>query len=410
MIFQNHTLFFRMKKILILTNRIPFPLNDGGNKAVYNTLEFYIEAGYDVHLLSMNTSRHFIQEKFLPPLFNKLLSISLVNIDNSITVTGALKALIKNKSYHLSRYENELFQAKLIELLNKETFDIIQLEGLFVSSYLNDIKKHSNAKIIYRQHNIEYKIWEKKASSESSILKKIYYSILSKQLKKYEFNFLQNIEIIFPISNDDLKENAIIQPDVLQVYWPYAPKIEHVEMTKFESDKPLKMYHIGAMDWIPNQEAVEWLLDELFPSIKKEFPHIELHIAGRNMPEKYFAYESESVKIHGEVEDSMEFIKDKHILIIPLKSASGQRIKFIEAIQNKKCILSTDVGKSDIEAVDKIHYLRANVKNDFINQIRELYSQLKLYNSICENAFELFLEKYSYDAQFKNIIGFINKL
>ena len=78
------------------------------------------------------------------------------------------------------------YAEKLIELLKSTSFDIIQFEGLYMAPYLSVVRKHSNAMVSMRSHNVEYKIWEKHAKLTKSILK-----------KQYLINQYENIETKF---------------------------------------------------------------------------------------------------------------------------------------------------------------------------------------------------------------------
>lgn len=399
-----------MKSILLLTNRIPFPLNDGGNKAVYNSIEILLSSGYNVTLLCFNTSKHYFNTEKLPPLFKDLDSLYTVYLDNRISPIGALKQLILNRSYHISRFITKEFSEKLKNVITAKKYDCVLLEGLFMAPYIDEIRSLTQAPIIYRQHNIEFKIWETKSIEEKNPIKKQYYKILSKQLKAFEINVIKSLSIVCPISKVDMEINQSINPHLIQFYWPYAPKsMINFAIQNIYSEAP-KFYHIGAMDWAPNQSAVDRLLYDIFPKILKRLPTANLFIAGRLMPSSYLSLNQTNVNVLGEVEDSFEFQRDKHILLIPLESASGQRIKFIEAMQLKKCIISTDIGKSDIEAIDGVHYLKANCTEEFLSQVIKVCSNPELYNSVCNNAYKLYLEKYSFEAQCKRINSFINNL
>src|SRR5690606_740091 len=85
----------------------------------------------------------------------------------------------------------------------KNEYDIIQLEGLQVTPYYEVIKANSNAKIIYRSHNIEHQIWKKLSVQENFPLKKVYLGLLSKRLQSYEHNVINNFDALLAISTVD---------------------------------------------------------------------------------------------------------------------------------------------------------------------------------------------------------------
>ena len=80
------------------------------------------------------------------------------------------------KSYNIERFYSQAFADKIIKILTVEKFDIIQLESLYVIMYADIIRKHSNAKIVLRAHNIEHKLWERNAELAQNPIKKNYFN------------------------------------------------------------------------------------------------------------------------------------------------------------------------------------------------------------------------------------------
>src|SRR5690606_11254742 len=82
-------------------------------------------------------------------------------------------------------------------------------------------------------------------------------------------------------------------------------------------------YHIGAMDWRPNVEAIKWFLEVVWPDLSKAVPDFKFYFAGRNMPGAFEKYEQDGVVCAGEVPDAKAFISDKKVLIVPIQSGGG---------------------------------------------------------------------------------------
>ncbi len=171
-------------KILQLVNRIPFPLNDGGSLGVHYYTQGFIDAGIDLSMLAMNTTRHWVDENRLPVLYRQLDHFVTVKVDNRIRPLPALLNLFKRSSYNIDRFVTADYRNALIALLQKESFDIIQLESLFLVPYIPVIRQYSKAKVVIRQHNIEYRIWERLAAQAGNPLKQWYLALLARRLKK----------------------------------------------------------------------------------------------------------------------------------------------------------------------------------------------------------------------------------
>ncbi|MCF6240209.1 MAG: DUF4238 domain-containing protein [Bacteroidales bacterium] len=162
-------------KILILSNKFPYPLKDGGAIATFNLINGLANLENRLTLLTFNTKKHYFPTEKLPENVLKKIKIHTVYIDTDITLFSTLKNwLFSRKPYISERFFNNNFQKKLIQVLDNNSYDIIQIEGLYLLQYIPEIKKRTKAIISYRAHNIEHKIWLHLAENEKNILRKFY--------------------------------------------------------------------------------------------------------------------------------------------------------------------------------------------------------------------------------------------
>ncbi len=109
------------------------------------------------------------------------------------------------------------------------------------------------------------------------------------------------------------------------------------------------VFHLGSLDWMPNQEGVKWFVESVWPLVLAEQPKATFHIAGRDIPDWVNAYHGKNnVFVAGEVNNAADFMNSKEIMIVPLKSGSGMRVKIIEGFAAHKAIVSTTVGAEGI--------------------------------------------------------------
>src|SRR5690554_1850105 len=220
-------------KILQLTHKMPFPLNDGGSLAIHFYIEGFLNAGISLSVLAMNTTRHYVNEEQVPELYKNLDFFKAVKVDTDIKMIDAFKNLFRKSSYNIDRFISEDYERELIQLLKNEKFDIIQLESLFVTPYIETIRKYSSAKIVIRQHNVEFKIWERLAASEKKYVKKKYLSFLAKRLKAHELKYLNQYDLLLPISQTDaeiLKGLGLKKPVLVHPFGIETTKLEKKEI------------------------------------------------------------------------------------------------------------------------------------------------------------------------------------
>ena len=153
-------------KILLLTNKPPWPPHDGGALATLNMIKGLSYYGAQLTVLYMNTLKHHTQVDEIPENYRKMATFFNVNINTKIKVIDITKNLFFSREpYNFKRFESDTFKNKLVELFNNE-YDIVQLEGIALYFYIKTIRTFSKATIVLRAHNIENKIWSGISTSE----------------------------------------------------------------------------------------------------------------------------------------------------------------------------------------------------------------------------------------------------
>lgn len=383
------------KRILILTNRVPYPLNDGGNMATHAMVQGYQSQGWQVYLLSMNTSRHYLSGDVLSGLYKDIYKFETIEVNNDVSVFGVLKNLLfSSLPNHATRFQLPVFQSAILNAITSFSPDVIQVESVFMSGYIPAIRKATDALLSLRLHNIEWLVWQRMAEAVSNPVKKWYLNNLSGRIKVYEKQVWQAYDLLIPITETDaIVVRSSISPKQIQTT-PFGININDVQKSDNET---WNGYHIGAMDWLPNQDAIEWFVNEVWPFIHKTVPEFNFYFAGRNMPDSFNAYNADGMHCMGEVADAKAFIADKKILIVPLRSGGGIRVKILEAMATEKLVISTSIGMQGIDAVPGIHYLLADTPLQFAETIKWAVDNKTDAGGIAQKAGLLIRDLYSSD-------------
>nr|WP_233173706.1 glycosyltransferase family 4 protein [Pedobacter sp. ASV19] len=369
----------------MLTYRVPFPPNSGYPIVVYNTIKGLLRHDIDVTLFSININKHRVDvDDIYDPIYDGVKFHSY-DIDTEVNIWGAIFNVFSNQSYNVSRYFDDN-AAKLLENILRETeFDIIQFEGLFVVPYLDTVKAYSKAKIIYRAHNIVFDVWERIAYTERFRPRRRYLEFLARRLKSYETEQMNRFHQIFAISEQDrqsiLRFGCETSLDVFPVALDFDKYVTDPSKTSFAT-----LFHLGAMDWRPNKEGLEWFLDEIWPDIEKLNSELRFYIAGKNMQQQFFDYDSDNLVVEGEILDAVEFINSKAIMIVPLLSGSGMRVKIIEGMAMRKCIIATTMAAEGITCENGKDILIANTPDEFYRAILQCITNPNKWREIGENA------------------------
>lgn len=396
-------------RILQICNKAPYPANDGSSIAICNLAEGLVDNGVELHLLAINTKKHFKSDKNIPTDFILKTHYQSVYKDTDTSIFGALSNLFSSESYFVSRFYFKEYELQLIETLNKHTFDIIQIEGVFMASYIPTIKKYSNAKIVLRSHNIEHQIWERHLVSEKNVLKKFYLTIQNNRLKKFELDAIKLVDAVVTITDEDKK--GIEKIDATKKVQTCLTGI-NLNTYTFIS-KPQKtntVFHFASMDWMPNIEAVDWLLKDVWQEVLKVLPDAKLILAGRGMPDKFKKLNDHSISIIENVESSKELYETYDIMLVPLWSGSGLRIKLVEGLAYGKAIVTTSIGAEGIPYKNGLDVLIADTKNEFAKAIITLLSDSIVKETVQKNARVLAETHFDYKVLAKELMYFYKNL
>ena len=402
-------------KVLQLCNKPPYPPCDGGTMAMNSVTQGLLREGCEVKVLTVETDKHPLNSAVLPEQYVADTAIESVYVDLGIKLIPAAFAMLCGESYHVSRYKSDAFASKLREILQQQEFDIVHVESVFLTPYVPLIRKYSKAKIVLRAHNVEHLIWRRIAVGLPWGLKRWYMKHLSLTLRAYELEHLNDYDGVVCITRNDADYfrscfgvgsvgATFLRPRELI---PFGIEPEEVAVDGVE---PASLFHIGAMDWIPNCEGVDWFLDKVWPIVHERVPSARLYLAGRKMSSRLMNAQIDGVVVVGEVADAMHFIGSKQINIVPLLSGSGIRVKIIEAMSMGKAVVSTTVGAQGIEYSNGVNLLIADTPEQFAKQIERLVNDADYCRRVGEAAARLVAEQYDESVLSKKLVQFYHKL
>jgi glycosyltransferase involved in cell wall biosynthesis len=395
-------------KILLLSNKSPWPPKDGGSFATWGLIKGLIENNASVSLLAFNTSKHFTDPDLIPVDPEVKGDFHLVPHKTGISLLGLLMNLMfSEKPYTMKRFESRKFTSELTELL-KNKYDIVQIEGLAMTFYLPLIRKLNTAKVVFRSHNIENSIWSQLADEEQNPFKKTYFRIIASRTKTAELKVANEFDGVITFTRQDLswfqssgvKKPALVNP----------PELFTVNRINTRIDNN-SVFFIGALDWTPNINGLIWFINEVWPLVIRSKPKVSFHIAGRN-PSASLSQKlsGRNIVFHGEVESSSGFISDKNVMVAPLFSGSGIRIKILEGMSLGKSIVATPLAAEGIECEDKKNIFLASGAENFAENLLLLLNNSDLRIMTGEFAIENVRKNYDILAATKNLLKFYSEL
>jgi polysaccharide biosynthesis protein PslH len=255
--------------------------------------------------------------------------------------------------YAVSRFAHPEAQKQIQAWFREPRFDVAVCD--FLDAAVNFPGSLTTPSVLF-QHNVESEIWRRHADTAGNPVKKMMYGAEFRKMLRYERAAVCKFQHVIAVSENDR---------ALMAQWVDADRITvvptGVDLAEYRPapaeinpnpSHPLITF-VGAMDWEPNVQAVEFFCGEVWPAIKAEVPEARLRIVGRNPDRRVQKWASDStqnsIEVTGRVPSVIEHLQQSAVVIVPLLVGGGTRLKIYEAMATGKAVVSTTVGAEGLD-------------------------------------------------------------
>jgi polysaccharide biosynthesis protein PslH len=407
-------------RVLQLCPRIPWPPHDGGRVAMLQITRGLAAAGVDVEVLSLDPAKHHSD----PEAARRALApvpLDTVAVDTSAYVRAALAARRLGVPWLVARFWSLAFAARLGERLRARPVDVVHLESPFLLPYLPAVRAASRAPVALRAQNVEFRIWEQLAAGEPRALRRLPLERLAASLRDWEVARLDDCDALVPISAEDAAELAalgvrrpsyVLPCGVDLDAWPaVAEGSAKGAAEEWAAVDPWSLYFVGSMRYRPNREAVEWIVERLWPLLAAREPRLTLTVAGSDFPPALRArLAAAGIATAADVADLRAFAAPFGAMIAPLFSGSGMRIKLLEAMALGKPVIATTLGARGIEVTPGEDALLADDAEGFADAVVRCARDRDLARRLGAAARRLIEERYDARRLGEGLAGFYRGL
>jgi glycosyltransferase involved in cell wall biosynthesis len=387
-------------KILVVSYKFPFPIRDGGDYSIRSFAKMLsenemLEVRYiGMNLLSDKRKVGVVKESLIASE-----SHNFVEVDNRVNTIGAFQSIFSRRPYLMSRFNSKNFESHLRKCL-QNNHDTVVLEHLYLCQYIDVIRQWSKAKIILRTQNVETEIWTGLLPMQKGF-RALFLKNDLRKLLKIETQIGAQLDGLICLTKRDQEFFKQYQPKLKSLILP----VTSIEAFQFPERVSNVFYHVGSMDWRPNLEGINWLINEVIPKLSTS--QIIINLAGKKMPDDLIEKSSTGLRIEGEIESISEFIENKGILLVPLRTGGGMRVKIIEALSQGKAVISTSKGAEGLGLEHNEHLLIADSPEDFSKSIELLYRDERCRERLAKNGYEFVEKNFSNESQIKKLTSFL---
>jgi sugar transferase (PEP-CTERM/EpsH1 system associated) len=300
--------------------------------------------------------------------------------------------------YAVGQYRSGAYRRRVRELLATRAFDLVVADFLFP---VINLPEQLPCPAVLFTHNVEAEIWRRHAETATGPLRKALYATQHRRMLRYEGRALRRFEGLLAVSDADRETFVRLYPDVTRdsIYVvPTGVDVDYFTPAPSRADST-ELVFTGSMDWLPNEDAMQWFCRDVLPRIRQEVPQVRLSIVGRTpTPAVSRLAAEQGVRVTGRVDDVRPFIEDAAVFVVPLRIGGGTRLKIFEAMAMAKAVVSTTVGAEGLPVTHENDILLADDDGAFAGAVVKLLRDVEARRKLETASRRLVAEHFDWSA------------
>jgi glycosyltransferase involved in cell wall biosynthesis len=239
--------------------------------------------------------------------------------------------------------------------------------------------------VIADTHNAEFDVLRRTAASSDTWMRRQYATWQMAATRREERRCGRAVDLVLATSDRDrrLFEEELELPHVAVI--PNG-----IDLGEFDpgetTPSPGAIVFSGLMSYYPNQQAVRWFLDEIFPLVLRRVPAARFVVAGAAPPGWLHARASDHVDVTGRVPDIRPYLRAASVVVVPLRIGGGTRVKILEAQAMRRPVVSTTIGAEGLGLSPGESILLEDDAHEFADRVVDLLTDASLAARITANA------------------------
>lgn len=342
--------------ILMLTPYLPYPLLSGGQIRTYNLLK-QLSRKHDVTLFAL--IKDWSETEHSAELEKYCASVRVFKRSNKpFTLSNILQTGFSSYPFLVIRnHVPEVISAVQAELQQKK-YDLIHAETFYMMPHI----PATSIPTILVEQTIEYVGYESYASKAPRLIKPLLDLDIAK-IRRWETHYWRACDTLIVMSEEDKQyiSKQIGSTTKIEVVANGVDTQWFQEKKRTKPKQPTVLC-VGTFKWLPNVEAVWFLVKQIWPAIKEKIPNARLWIVGNAPTPDVLALQEHdsSITVTGNIPDIRDAFTNSDLLIAPVLSGKGTRYKVLEALASGTPVVATTTAVEGLEVKNGTHVLAAD--------------------------------------------------
>jgi len=380
-------------KVLLLTQVLPYPPDSGPKVKTYNVIK-YLSRRHEITLVSFiraGESRH------VGELARFCARVHTVEMRRSSVRDARFLAasLLSHTPFLVCRDWSPEMGNLVRRLTREEQFDVVHVDQLGMAQYARLAK---GVHTVLDQHNAVYTVVRRLARAEGWRLRRPFLELEWRKLRHYEGRVCAEFDHVLTVTDEDRQH--LLEASHGRGSFSTVPIAVDVEETLPVQRRPdaKSVVSIATMYYPPNVDGVLWFATEVFPLIRRLAPATRFTVVGARPPMavRRLTTRDPNIVVTGYVENLAPVLSDAALLIVPLRSGSGMRVKILEAFARGIPVVSTSIGCEGIDVTPGEDILVADAPLSFSQAVLRLLQDTPFAERLAAKARCLVEKKYDW--------------
>jgi glycosyltransferase involved in cell wall biosynthesis len=362
-------------RVLHLTPELPFwPGGSGGSARQFQLLRHAVERGHEVHVVAPVTreqrpSASVLEEAGIAASLYARPGSRVAETARAVAREPRLAGAIAVRpvfAWQVSVFWQAI-RPLVRPLLSEWRPDVVAVEHDHAAAWLADLGDRVPA--VLTLQNLGWTYYESRAAAATGPMRALL-SAEARRFRRFDRRHLPRYDRLIAVSAAEANALAWTGRPVDLV--PNGVSTEDFTAPPEQSGAPTLVFS-GSMAYPPNEEGIAWFVREALPAIRAQAPDVELLIVGRDPPAAVRALaEPPAITVTGAVPDIRPHLARATVIVVPIRSGGGTRLKLLEAMAAGRAVVTTTAGAAGIDVTEGREVLVADDPGRFAEAVVEL--------------------------------------
>ena len=314
-------------------------------------------------------------------------------------------SVLSRRSYHMGHLRSKEMERAVEQMLLRHSFDVVQVESSQMAHAIRD----AGVPVVLDEHNVEFMLLNRLGAMETSVARKAFGRLEAAKARREELRAWARTDGVVFTSKADLAVMRRLAPERRGCVVPNGVDVDYFRPREEGSDADTVVF-TGSINYRPNTDAVDHFARRVFPALRRARPAARFVVVGQGAPDWLVRTAPAGVEFTGPVDDVRPHLARASVVVAPLRSGSGTRLKILEALAMAKPVVSSKIGCEGIAVADGEHLCVADDPEEFAGKVARLMSDRPAAAELGRRGRELVETHYSWDVAGRRLEQFHTEL